>query len=135
VSETGFIANRPEGMREALKWAHAFNLPIYITENGVEDSTDTMRPAYLLEHLREVWKAANSNWRVKGYFHWSQVDNFEWERGWSQRFGLWDINPETQVRTRRRSADLYAVICKENGICTEMVMRYAPESLQYLFPQ
>ena len=76
VSETGFIANRPEGIHEALKWAHAFNLPIYITENGVEDSTDRMRSAYLLEHLREVWKAANSNWRVKGYFHWSQAVSY-----------------------------------------------------------
>jgi len=135
VSETGFIANRPEGMRAALKWARSFNLPIYITENGVEDSKDGMRPAYLLEHLREVWKAANANWQVKGYFHWSLIDNFEWERGWSQRFGLWNINPESQARTRRKSADLYAEICHENGISTQMVMKYAPESLQHLFPQ
>jgi len=134
LSGTGFIANVPEGMRAALKWAHQFNLPIYITENGVEDTQDTMRPAYLLEHLRKVWDAANSNWQVKGYFHWSQVDNFEWERGWSQRFGLWGIDPKTQERTHRTSADLYGAICTENGISSDTVRKYAPEMLDKLFP-
>ena len=134
LSETGFIANVPTGMRAALKWAHKFNLPIYVTENGVEDAGDTMRPAYLLEHLRKVWDAANSNWQVKGYFHWSQIDNFEWERGWSQRFGLWGLDPQTQERKRRKSVDLYAAICKENGISSATVQKYAPEIFEKLFP-
>jgi len=134
LSETGFIANIPEGMHAALKWAHQFDLPIYITENGVEDAADRMRPSYLLEHLRKVWDAANRNWQVKGYFHWSQVDNFEWERGWSQRFGLWGLDPETQARTRRKSAELYAAICKQNGISSDAVRAYAPDMLKKLFP-
>lgn len=134
VSPTGFIADVPQGMAQALKWAHQFRLPIYVTENGVEDSDDNMRPAYLLRHLREVWLAANFNWQVKGYFHWSQVDNFEWERGWSQRFGLWGIDPKTQERTRRKSADVYAAICKENGISSETVCRLVPEVFHELFP-
>ena len=75
-------------MWDGLEWAHKFDLPIIITENGVEDDTDALRPRYLVEHLHQVWRAANFNWRVKGYFHWSLVDNFEWERGWTQRFGL-----------------------------------------------
>jgi len=134
LSGTGFIASVPDGMHAALKWAHQFNLPIYITENGVEDAQDIMRPAYLLEHLRKVWGAANSNWQVKGYFHWSQVDNFEWERGWSQRFGLWGIDPETQERTHTKSAELYGAICKENGISSQTVRKYAPDLLEKLFP-
>jgi beta-glucosidase len=134
LSETGFIASVPDGMWEALKWAHKFNLPIYITENGVEDSQDVMRPAYTLEHLRKVWDAANRNWQVKGYFHWSQIDNFEWERGWSQRFGLWGIDPITQERQRRPSVDLYAAICRENGISSDTVRQYAPETLEKVFP-
>ncbi len=135
LSPTGFIADIPRGMMQALKWAHQFRLPIYITENGVEDAEDSMRPAYLLRHLREVWLAANFNWDVKGYFHWSQVDNFEWERGWSQRFGLWGLDPETQERTRRRSADIYAAICRENGISSDAVRRLAPEVFEELFPE
>jgi beta-glucosidase len=133
VSPTGFIADFPRGMAQGLSWARQFGLPIYVTENGVEDAEDQMRPAYLLRHLREVWKAANAGWQVKGYFHWSQVDNFEWERGWSQRFGLWGLNPDTQARTRRKSADLYAEICKRNGIHPDTVQRWVPEVYNQIF--
>ena len=121
-------------MYTALKWAHQFNLPIYITENGVEDAADRMRPAYIIEHIHQVWRAANSSWRVKGYFHWTQVDNFEWDRGWSQRFGLWGLERKNQTRIRRKSVDLYAAICKENGISSETVRAYTPEIFEKLFP-
>lgn len=134
LSPTGFIANIPAGMWEGLRWAHRFNLPILVTENGVEDHADTLRPRYTIQHLHEVWKAANYNWRVKGYFHWSLIDNFEWERGWSQRFGLWGLNVDTQERIRRASVDVYEEICKENGISSAMVAKYAPEIFDQLFP-
>jgi len=134
VSPTGFIANEPEGFWEALRWAHRQDLPIYITENGVEDPSDQIRSRYLVCHLRELWKAANYNWRIWGYFHWSLVDNFEWERGWTQRFGLWGLERETQRRVKRPAADLYAEICQANGLSSESVSRYAPEILEALFP-
>jgi len=135
ISPTGFIANVPEGMFEALRWAHQFGLPIYVTENGVEDLTDELRPRYLVEHLHQVWRAVNFTYPVRGYFHWSLVDNFEWERGWSQRFGLWGLDVQTQARIRRRSVDLYAEICQQNAISSEMVQRYAPGSFSRLFPE
>jgi beta-glucosidase len=134
ISETGFITNVPSGMFEALKWGRQFNIPIYVTENGVEDSDDHLRPQYMVEHLAQVWRAANYNFRVKGYYHWSLVDNFEWERGWTQRWGLWGLDRETQARIRRPSADLYAAICRENGITREMVERWAPKVGEKLFP-
>jgi beta-glucosidase len=134
MSEHQFIANIPRGMAMALKWAHQFRLPIYITENGVEDSKDSMRPGYLIQHLHEVWRAANFNWNVKGYFHWSQVDNFEWERAWTQRFGLWGLDLNSQKRVHRKSADLYGAICKENAISSETVRKYAPQVFGKLFP-
>jgi beta-glucosidase len=136
LSDTGFIANIPEGLFATLKWAaHTYpDLPILITENGVEDADDHMRPRYLAQHVHQVWRALNFNWPVKGYFYWTLVDNFEWERGWSQRFGLWALDPETQKRTRRPSADLYAEICRENGLSSEMVARYCPEVMEKLFP-
>ncbi len=133
-SPTGFIANIPEGMRIALKWARAFGLPIYVTENGIEDKGDTIRPGYLLRHLLEVWKAANMNWQVKGYYHWSLVDNFEWDRGWTQRFGLWELDRVSQKRTRRPSSELYAEICKTNSISSDCVRRFAPQISDDLFP-
>jgi beta-glucosidase len=134
LSATGFIADIPEGMFDSLKWAHRYDLPIIVTENGVEDDRDTLRPRYTIEHIHQVWRAANFNWRVKGYFHWSLVDNFEWERGWTQRFGLWGLDVETQKRIRRPSVDVYEAICKENGISSEIVQRFAPEIFDTLFP-
>ncbi len=135
ISETGFIANLPRGMTAALNWARKFKLPIYITENGVEDSTDSMRPHYTVQHLHKIWRAANFNWNIKGYYHWSQVDNFEWERAWSQRFGLWGLDVESQKRIRRGSVDLYAAICKENAISSDIVRKYAPKAFDELFPE
>ncbi len=134
ISPTGFIANQPLGFWRALNWAHTFRLPIYVTENGTEDAYDGFRPRYLATHLRQLWRAANANWQVKGYFHWTLTDNFEWERGWTQRFGLWELDPETQARRKRPSADFYAEICRENALSSEMVARYAPEVLPDLFP-
>ena len=134
--DSKFVANIPEGLFDAIKWAvHTYpNLPLLITENGVEDASDQIRPRYLAQHIHQVWRAVNFNWPVKGYFHWTLVDNFEWDRGWDQRFGLWALDEETQKRTKRRSADLYAEICRENGITSEMVQKYCPEVFEKLFP-
>jgi beta-glucosidase len=134
LSSTGFLANEPLGMYEALKWGLKFNLPIIITENGFDDSDDRVRPRFIIEHLHQVWRAVNFNWPIKGYFHWTLVDNFEWERGWTQRFGLWELDVDTQARHKRPSANLYAEICRENGISDDMAKRYAPEVLAELFP-
>lgn len=136
MSDTDFLANIPEGIFDSIKWITRTypDLPILITENGVEDYDDHMRPRYLAQHLHQVWRAVNFNWRVKGYFHWSLVDNFEWERGWTQRFGLWGLDLDTQKRIRRPSVDLYAEICKENGLSSEMVQKYCPEVFEKIFP-
>lgn len=136
-SATKFIANLPTGLFDSLRWVqHTYpGLPILVTENGVEDDQDLMRPRYLARHVHQMWRAVNFNWPVKGYFHWSLVDNFEWERGWTQRFGLWGLDTETQARLRRPSVDLYAAICKENGLTSEMVQQYCPEVFAKLFPE
>jgi len=135
ASDGGFIGNVPEGFYRALEWCKSFDLPIIITENGLNDDSDRLRPRYLVQHLHWAWRAVNFNFPIKGYFHWSLVDNFEWERGWSQRFGLWELDVETQARRKRPSADLYAAICRGNGISAEMVERYTPELTGLLFPE
>lgn len=134
LSETGFIAHKPQGLLNALEWGTQFKLPLMVTENGIEDSLDALRPRYLAEHIHQVWKAINHNWPIKGYFHWTLVDNFEWERGWSQRFGLYNLERDTQERQARSSADFYARICQENALTSDMAARYAPRSLEKLFP-
>jgi beta-glucosidase len=134
LSDTGFIANEPEGFYDALKWANAYRLPIIVTENGVEDADDHMRPRYLAQHIHQMWRAVNFNWPIKGYYYWSLVDNFEWDRGWTQRYGLWELDIETQARRKRPSADFYAEICKSNSLSSEMVARYAPKIFPQMFP-
>jgi beta-glucosidase len=62
------------------------------------------------------------------------VDNFEWERGWTQRFGLWGLDTVTQQRIRRGSVDLYAEICRQNGLSSDMIEKYCPDSIQNIFP-
>ena len=135
LSSTKFLANEPAGMFEALRWGLKYDLPIIITENGFEDAEDRVRPKYLVEHIHQVWRAVNFNWPIKGYFHWTLVDNFEWERGWTQRFGLWELDVDTQARLKRPSADLYSEICKENGISDDVVRRFSPAALASLFPE
>ena len=134
LSENNWIANEPDGLYEALSWGRRFDLPIIITENGIEDSQGRLAPKYMIQHLHKVWRAVNFNWPVKGYFWWSLVDNFEWERGWTQRYGLWELDLKTQARRKRPTADLYAEICRENGLSSDMVERYAAEIFENLFP-
>ena len=134
LSPSGFMTNEPDIFFQALRWAKKFDLPVYITENGVEDSEDKLRPKYLIEHLHKVWQGINFNWPIRGYYHWTLVDNFEWERGWSQKYGLWELDRNTQDRKKRKSADLYEMICAENALTSKMVTAFVPELSQIMFP-
>ncbi len=79
LSDGGFIAHEPRGLFDMLRWAnHRYKLPLIITENGVNDASDALRPRYLVEHIHQMWRAITFTWPGKGYFHWSLVDNFEW---------------------------------------------------------
>lgn len=127
----------PEGLFEHLKWlAERTQKPLYVTENGVPDPDDTLRPLHLVRSLRSVWQAINFNYPVRGYFHWTLADNFEWSEGYDPRFqfGLYACDPETQQRTKRRSADLYGEVCAANALTAEMVRRYVPDRFDDLFP-
>lgn len=134
LMDADYGAIYPEGLRKALKSLSHLKVPIYITENGIPDSDDDQRPRALLLHLHQVWKIMQNNLPVRGYYHWTFTDNFEWAKGWSARFGLIALDPETQIRTRRPSADLFQAIVKGNAITPELVEAYAPELNNILFP-
>jgi len=134
ISDLNYGEVYPEGIYHLLKQLDRYGKPIYITENGIPDADDDRRPAFLITHLRQVWKAIMQNVPVMGYYHWTLVDNFEWAEGWNLRFGLIELTPETQERKMRRSGELYSEICKANAITTEMVQRYTPELMNVLFP-
>lgn len=135
VSDGNYGEVYPQGLFQIIDRAwKRYQLPIYITENGVPDAADRIRPGFLLDHLRHVWHAISFNYPVMGYYHWSLVDNFEWDRGWTQRFGLVEIDPVTQERNWRSSARLYQEICRSYSIDDDMAARYAPEMLDIMWP-
>jgi beta-glucosidase len=105
----------PQGLRRQLHALSTYGVPLYVTENGLYDNDDSRRPQFLLDHIHAVGQAIESGVDVRGYFHWSLIDNFEWAEGWSTHFGLLALDRETQTRTPRRSAEVYADICRRNG--------------------
>lgn len=109
-------APHPAGLTEQLVRLSRFAVPLFVTENGVYDNEDRVRPSYLVEHVRAVHAAIERGADVRGYFHWSLVDNFEWAEGWSTRFGLIGVDPATQARTVRGSASVFARICRANAV-------------------
>ncbi|HUX87930.1 MAG TPA: glycoside hydrolase family 1 protein [Chloroflexota bacterium] len=106
----------PEGMYRVLKFLTQFGKPILITENGVADERDELRPAFLISHLQQIYRAISEGVPVKGYLHWSALDNFEWAEGRRLRFGLIHVDYETLRRTVKPSGELYAKICAAGGI-------------------
>ena len=106
VSDLGWTIH-PAGFAKLLKEVASYGLPIYITENGIADRDDRMRSEYLVLHLHEVAKAIATGIDVRGYYHWSLIDNFEWIKGFGPRFGLFNVNYDTFERTPTLSAQLY----------------------------
>jgi beta-glucosidase len=127
----------PEGLFEQIRWlGERTDKPLYVTENGVPDADDSLRPLHMIRSILSVWHAINYNFPVKGYFYWTLVDNFEWAEGYDPdfRFGLYGCDHETQVRTKKRSAALYGEICAANALTADVVRRYVPEAFDELFP-
>ncbi len=97
----------PEGLLDVLKTMKEFGKPIYVTENGVSDAKDVLRPKFLIEHLKVLERAINEEKiDVRGYFHWALTDNYEWARGFSQKFGLYSVDLDTKTRKSRKSAEV-----------------------------
>ena len=116
TEETDWGQVCPRGLTAQLVRLRQLGVPLYVTENGIYDNTDALRPRFLVEHVRAVADAIARGADVRGYFHWSLVDNFEWAEGWSTRFGLVALDPETGARTPRPSAEIYAAICRAGGV-------------------
>jgi beta-glucosidase len=116
---------------EALYWgprnvAKVWNVSdIYITENGCSATDvpatdgpvyDTDRIMFLRSYLTQLQRATSEGVPVRGYFHWSLMDNFEWADGLSTRFGLLYVDYTTQQRTPKLSASFYREIAARNRL-------------------
>lgn len=93
-----------------------YNKPIYITENGLADARDKNRVWFINKSLESVGRAIKDGVDVRGYLHWSLLDNFEWDKGFWPRFGLVEVDYNTMERKIRPSAFEYAKICKTNNL-------------------
>lgn len=142
--ENGDLAYRPESTfgegfprtlfgwpltPEALYWGPVFfkeryNIPIVITENGMSGHDwvsldgkvhDPQRIDFTARYLSELKRAAKDGVDIRGYFHWSLMDNFEWAEGYKHRFGLIHVDYPTGTRTLKDSAGWYRSVIETNG--------------------
>ena len=98
---------------------------IYITENGTSSDDkvtadgkvhDLDRVMYLRNYLAQLQRATSEGVPVKGYFLWSLMDNFEWVFGYKQRFGVYHVDFDTQLRTPKLSASYYRHVITRNAV-------------------
>ncbi len=107
----------PQGLEATIRYAHAATgKPVYVTENGVATEDDTRRVAYIQQALQGVKACLADGIPLKGYIHWSLMDNFEWVFGYRPKFGLVAVDRATQVRTPKPSAVLLGSIARANRI-------------------
>ena len=121
----------PAGLGQLVRtWARRSGVPVYITENGIADAADARRGSFLVAHLGELARVLADGFDVRGYFHWSLMDNFEWAEGYAPRFGLFEVDYATQERRARASARLYADIARTRTVPIASAERDAPGSLR-----
>lgn len=114
----------PQAIYHVLVDWKRYRKPIYITENGLADAQDKKRGRFILETLKNVSQAIEEGVDVRGYLHWSLMDNFEWDKGFWPRFGLLEVDHKTQERKVRPSAILYRDICVANGITEDILSKH-----------
>lgn len=115
---------KPSGMRDMLDIAASYGIPLWITENGLADATDTQRSSYLVRHLAVVNKAINDGVDIRGYISWSLLDNLEWILGYGEKFGLYSWDPVTLERTARSTVAVLNQITTTNSIPAELFQQY-----------
>lgn len=106
----------PEGLYEVLKTLSVYKKPLIVTENGIATENDDLRTAYIREHLKQIKRALREGLDVRGYLHWSLLDNFEWAHGYSKRFGLVGVDYKTLKRTVRGSAEYYREVITDTEL-------------------
>jgi len=113
----------------ALYWGprllqERYKLPIVVAENGLSCHDwvdldgrvdDAQRIDFTRRYLRELQRAVADGVDVRGYFHWSFMDNFEWTEGYKQRFGLIHVDYGTLKRTPKKSYSWYREVIATNG--------------------
>jgi beta-glucosidase len=106
----------PESLEQTIRYASArAKVPVYVTENGVATEDDARRVEYVRRALAGVESCLRDGIDVRGYVHWSLLDNFEWMLGYRPKFGLVAVNRDTQERIVKASARYLGALARRNG--------------------
>ena len=106
----------PQGLYSFIKAFSKYKLPILVSENGICTNNDTERGEFIVDHLKYVARAMKEGAPVIGYLYWSLLDNYEWADGFDPRFGLIEVDFETQERKVRESAKKFRDIIRSGKI-------------------
>ncbi|MFA4661406.1 beta-galactosidase BgaS [Pyrococcus kukulkanii] len=107
----------PKGMYDSIVAANEYKVPVYVTENGIADSKDVLRPYYIVSHINAMEEAYENGYDVRGYLHWALTDNYEWALGFRMRFGLYEVNLITKERkAREKSVKVLKEVIINNGL-------------------
>jgi beta-glucosidase len=101
-----------------------YDVPVYITENGLAAEDDQKRVKYMADHIVEVGRAIKDGMDVRGYLFWSTLDNFEWNEGYTMRFGMIQVDFDTQKRRVKPSGRMFAEIARQNAIDDATLKKY-----------
>jgi beta-glucosidase len=94
----------PEGLYRSIVRASKLGIPIYITENGVATENTALRDEYIRKHLYVASRCIAEGYDVRGYFFWTLMDCYSWNKGYANKHGIFAVNFETQERNYRPSA-------------------------------
>lgn len=106
----------PEYIYDALMILKRYRLPLFVSEAGLADATDSGRAEYIKRQVQGMWQAIKDGADVRGHLYWSLLDNYEWALGFEKRFGLIEIDYATLERKIRPSAYVYKEIIERNAV-------------------
>lgn len=121
VNDLGWEIYHEGLVLEARRLWEEYQAPIWITESGTCDRDDTFRSRYIYEDPRGL---ASSGLPVERYYHWTLADNWEWDEGYTARFGLIGNDPRTQSRWMKESGRFYAAVAAAGGVSEAMYDQY-----------
>jgi beta-glucosidase len=106
----------PPSLAQAVRYAYEVSrVPVVVTEHGVATTDDSIRARMIPAALSELKKAMDDGIPVRGYIHWSLIDNFEWSLGYWPKFGLASVDRTTFRRTLKSSARVLGNLARRNA--------------------
>lgn len=116
----------PAALGRVLDWAATLGKPIYVAGMGTAEAGDEARCRFVLDHIAVAGQAMERGAPIKGYYARSLLDGFEWDAGYSTRYGLVHVDRRNMARTPNRSAYLFKEISEAGGLTEGLIARYAP---------